>query len=199
MYWGGKPDAAGYVAMLAAAARALRTVDPGAEIVTAGLPDSTIGVGLDRYLREMLAHGARGAFDTLAIDPYASSDAGVLAATRQVRRVLDRAGLRRTAIWVTEIGWASGGPGSSFTVGAGVQARDVLGALTTLGRLAQTLRIRGIVYFAWRDAPPYAGGTDFWGLHTGLLAQDGSGKPALSAYYQAAGVLGTLPHTTSGR
>ena len=62
-----------------------------------------------------------------------------------------------------------------------------------------TLRIRGIVYFAWRDAPPYAGGTDFWGLHTGLLAQDGSGKPALSAYYQAAGVLGTLPHTKSGR
>ena len=55
------------------------------------------------------------------------------------------------------------------------------------------------MYFAWRDAPPYAGGTDFWGLHTGLLAQDGSGKPALSAYYQAAGVLGTLPHTTSGR
>jgi hypothetical protein len=198
VYWGGRPDAAGYVALLTASARALRAVDPGAEIVTAGLPDSTIGVNLERYLREMLAHGARGSFDTLAIDPYASSDAGVLAATRQVRRVLDQAGLRRTAIWVTEIGWASGGPGSSFTVGARAQARDVLGALTALGSLARTLRIRGVVYFAWRDAPPYAGGSDFWGLHTGLLAQNGSGKPALSAYYQAAGVLGTLPHTPSG-
>ena len=198
VYWGGRPDAAGYDAMLADAARALRAVDPGAEIVTAGLPDSTIGVSLEHYLDEMLAHGARGSFDTLAIDPYASSDAGVLAATRQVRGVLARAGQGSTAIWITEIGWASGGPPSSFTVGARAQAQDVLGALTTLGGLARTLRIRGVVYFAWRDAPPYAGGSDFWGLHTGLLAQNGSGKPALSAYYQAAGVLGTLPHAPSG-
>lgn len=32
-----------------------------------------------------------------------------------------------------------------------------------------------------RDAPPYAGGRDFWGLHAGLHAQDGRPKPVVSA------------------
>ena len=193
VYWGGRPDAAGYVAMLTAAARAIRVVDPGAEIVTAGIPDSSIGVPLNRYVRAMLAAGAARSADTLAINPYASSDSGVVAATEAVRQLLDEDGHAATRIWVTEIGWASGGPGSSFTVGAVAQARFVLGALTTLGRLAPTLRLRGVVYFDWRDAPPYPGGINFWGLHTGLVSENGIGKAALSAFYQAAGVLGALP------
>ena len=193
VYWAGKPSAAGYVAMLAAAARAIRAVDPHAEIVTAGIPDSTLGIALGPYVSEMLAAGARGTFDTLAINPYASSTAGVLAATAAVRRELDQAGLKQTPIWLTEIGWASGGPPSGFTVGSKLQARYVLDTITSLAREAGSEHIRGIVYFDWRDAPPYPGGQDFWGLHTGLLALNGSGKPALSAYYQAAGVLGTLP------
>lgn len=197
VYWGGKPSAAGYVAMLAASARALRSVDPRAEIVTAGIPDSSLGISLPDYVRELVAAGARGSFDTLAINPYAASEAGVLAATAQIRRELDAAGMARTPIWLTEIGWASGGPPSSFTVGASLQARFVLGTITALARNARTENIRGVVYFDWRDAPPYAGGQDFWGLHTGLLARDGAGKLALSAYYQAAGVLGALPSRRS--
>jgi hypothetical protein len=193
VYWAGKPSAAGYVAMLATAARAIRAVDPSAEIVTAGIPDSTLGIALGPYVSEMLAAGARGTFDTLAINPYASSTAGVLAATASVRSELDQAGLKQTPIWLTEIGWASGGPPSGFTVGPKLQARYVLDTITSLAREARSEHIRGVVYFDWRDAPPYPGGQDFWGLHTGLLALNGSGKPALSAYYQAAGVLGTLP------
>ena len=50
--------------------------------------------------------------------------------------------------------------------------------------------MRGIVYFNWRDATPYAGGKDFWGLHTGLLRIDGSPKPALAAYSAATEALG---------
>jgi len=193
VYWGGRPSAAGYVAMLSAAARAIRAVDPHAEIVTAGIPDSKLGIGLATYVDEMLAAGARGSFDTLAINPYAASDLGVLAAAGGARQLLDAAGLTGTPIWLTELGWASGGPPSSFTVGATRQAQYVLGAITSLARAAPRLHIRGVVYFDWRDAPPYAGGQDFWGLHTGLLTITGAGKPALSAYYQAAGVLGTLP------
>ena len=197
VYWAGKPSAAGYVAMLAATARAIRAVDPHAEIVTAGIPDSTLGIALGPYVSEMLAAGARGTFDTLAINPYAASTAGVLAATAQVRSELDQAGLERTPIWLTEIGWASGGPPSGFTVGSQLQARYVLDTITSLAHEAGSEHIRGIVYFDWRDAPQYAGGQDFWGLHTGLLALNGAGKPALSAYYQAAGVLGTLPSQRS--
>ena len=193
VYWGGRPNAREYAALLAAAARAVRGVAPHAEIVTAGIPDSTLGIGLDRYVRELLGAGASASFDTLAIDPYARSDLGVIAATAQMRALLNAAGLRRTPIWLTEVGWASGGPGSSFTVGPRLQARYVLDAVTSLARRAAALRIRGVVYFDWRDAPPYPGVSDFWGLHTGLLTLKGAGKPALSTYYQAAGVIGALP------
>ncbi len=198
VYWGGRANPRAYVELLAAAARAIRAVDPHAEIVTAGIPDSSFGIPLERFVGEILADGARASFDTLAINPYASDPAGVLAATQAVRRVLDRAGDATTPIWVTELGWASGGPHSSFTVGAKRQAADILATITTLARLAPTLHVRGVVYFSWRDGAPYAGGVDFWGLHTGLLTLAGAGKPALSAFYQAAGVLGTLPTQRRG-
>jgi hypothetical protein len=193
VYWAGRPNARQYVTLLASAARAIRRVAPRAEIVTAGIPDSTLGIGLDRYVGEMLDDDAAASFDTLAIDPYARSDLGVLSATARMRGLLDAAGLHGAGIWLTEIGWASGGPPSAFTVGARLQARYVLDSITSLARRSSALRIRGVVYFDWRDAPPYPGVSDFWGLHTGLLTLKGAGKPALSTYYQAAGVIGALP------
>ena len=41
-------------------------------------------------------------------------------------------------------------------------------------------------YFNWRDVSAAPGARDHWGLHTGLLRQDGSPKPALEALRQAA-------------
>jgi hypothetical protein len=191
VYWGGHPNAGDYAAMLRAVYGAIHGVDKHAEIVTAGIANSTIGIGLERYLHELLA--AHAPFDTLAIHPYASSANGVIAAVTQVRRMLDGAGRYSTPIWVSEFGWASGGPPSSFTVGPTLQARYVLDVIVTLAREAGTLHVRGVVYFDWRDDPPYPGQGDFWGLHTGLVARDGIAKPALSAYYQAAGVVRGLP------
>ena len=192
-YWGGRPSAKEYVALLRTVHRAIRAADPTAQTITAGLPDSRTGIGLDRYLRQMLAAGARGTFDGLAIHPYAVTSSGVLSAVRHARRLLDGGGLRGATLWVTEFGWSSGGPRSSFTVGEKRQAALVLQTITGLAKQARALRLRSIVYYDWRDAPPYRGKGDFWGLHTGLLNRDGSAKPALSTYYQAAGVLGALP------
>ena len=45
------------------------------------------------------------------------------------------------------------------------------------------LKLRGVVYYAWRDGAPYPPlFKDFWGLHTGLLSLTGSAKPALNAF-----------------
>ena len=192
-YWGGRPSAKEYVALLRTVHRAIRAADPTAQTITAGLPDSRTGIGLDRYLRQMLAAGAKGTFDGLAIHPYAVTSSGVMSAVRHARRLLDGGGLRGATLWVTEFGWSSGGPRSSFTVGEKRQAALVLQTITGLAKQARALRLRSIVYYDWRDAAPYRGKGDFWGLHTGLLNRDGSAKPALSTYYQAAGVLGALP------
>ena len=90
---------------------------------------------------------------------------------------------------MTELGWASGGPPSRFTVGAAGQAR-LIGRVIPALAAARALGLRGFVYFGWRDAPPYAGGHDFWGLHTGLLSLEGARKPAFASFRTAVRAIG---------
>jgi hypothetical protein len=193
IYWGWHPDIARYVAMLRAAYRSIRAVDRHAEVVTAGPANTNPqnGIPLPTFLHGLLA--ARPPFSTLAIDVYTAAPAGLLLTVEQVRAALAAVGRSATPIWLTEFGWASGGPASGFTVGASLQARYVFYTIVTLAEDASTLGIRGIVYFDWQDGSPYLGRSNFWGLHTGLVALNGQKKPALSKYYQAAGVVTGLP------
>jgi hypothetical protein len=185
VYWPSGPDPAEYVALLRETGRAIKAVDPRAEILSAGLAESRLGVPFGRYVSGMYAAGAKGTFDTFSLHAYARSEAGVLAAVKAARARIAAAG-DDAPIWVTEIGWASGGPRSPFTVGERRQARLVERMINALGRARSRLGVRGIVYFNWRDSRPFRGGREFFGLHTGLLRRDGSAKPALSAYARAA-------------
>ena len=185
VYWPTGPDPAAYARVLAATARAIRQIDPRAEIVSAGIPQSRIGVPFGRYVEGLYKAGAADAFDVLAIHPYARDAAGVLAAIAQARRIMDSHG-DRSPIWVTEVGWASAGPASDFTVGPAGQADRVRTTLLALGEQRRRLGLRGIVYFGLQDSPVYAGGRDFWGLHTGLETRDGRPKPAFAAFENSA-------------
>ena len=180
-YWPAGPDAAQYAELLRQTARQIRAVDPKAEIVTAGLPESRLGIPLEEFVGDLYRAQAKPAFDTLAIHPYARDERGVLAAVEAARRVVAAQG-DDAPIWVTEFGWASGGPESEFTVGEKGQARRIRGAFQRLAAERQRLGIRGLVYFNWRDGRPYPGGRDFFGLHTGLLDLEGQPKPALDAF-----------------
>jgi polysaccharide biosynthesis protein PslG len=189
-YWPTGPDPKAYTELLAATAKAIRSVDPGATIVSAGIPQSRIGVPFARYVEGMYRAGAKGAFDALAIHPYARDTAGVVAAIVQARRIMDRHG-DRSPIWVTEVGWASGGPPSDFTVGPRGQAQRVRATLLALNARRRALGLRGVVYFGLRDSTVYPGGHDFWGLHTGLLRTGGTRKPAFAAFEKSAQRLST--------
>lgn len=181
-YWGGHPDARGYVRLLKVVGSAIRRADPGAEVVSAGLPNSRIGVPFASYLRSMYAAGARGAFDVLAIHPYAGDAESVIGALQSARALTDGLGDGRVPLWVTELGWASDGPPSAFTVGAGGQADRIQRALSGLAARRRALNLRGVIYYAWQDAPPYPRGSDFFGLHTGLLERSGKRKPAYATW-----------------
>ncbi|HEY3019314.1 MAG TPA: hypothetical protein VGJ32_03935, partial [Solirubrobacteraceae bacterium] len=52
-YWCGKPNARQYVALLKATYPAVKAADPRAEIVTAGIPQSKLGIPLLTYLAQM--------------------------------------------------------------------------------------------------------------------------------------------------
>ena len=185
VYWPSGPNAAEYAAMLRAVGDGIKAVDPGARVITAGLNDSELGIKLVPFLNGMYRAGAKGSFDVLALHPYApGSDlvrAQITRAVRELRRNGDQA---RTL--VTELGWATGSPSRrALVVSEAGQASLIRRTITELARHRDRLRLDGVFYFNWRDVSPAAGAGDHWGLHTGLLREDGSPKPALQALRDA--------------
>ena len=141
----------------------------------------------------MSAAGGGEAFDVIAVNLFGRDARAVIQQIRTVRRVA-ATNDDDPPVWVTELGWATGGPPSDFLVSEARQAALLRETLLALARRRDVLRIRGVVYFNWRDSTPYAGGRDFFGLHTGLLRLDGSAKPALSAYEKVAKTLQSVRH-----
>ena len=190
VYWKPWPSAPAYVALLRATKNAIESVDPGAEIVTAGIPPSKLSTAIrfERFLRRMYkVPGAKAAFDTMAINAYARNNTELATTLRTVRKIMNRAKDRKTRIWITELGWATGGPAHRFNVGEYAQSVRIQRAFTWVRRNRRRLRLRGFVYYSWRDAAPYPPEyKDMWGLHTGLLTQGGAPKPSLFAFASGA-------------
>jgi hypothetical protein len=186
-YWCGRPKARAYVKMLKAVGRAIKKLDRRAEIVTAGLPNSFQrgAVRLTRFIRQMYRAKAKRYFDILAINSYAKNRRALGKLLRGIRRLMNRARDRRAKIWITEIGWGDRGPRNRFVVGARGQASRISSSIAYIRKARRRLRLRGFVYFSWRDSKPYSG-KDMWGLHTGLLTLSGAQKPAFSAFERAA-------------
>ena len=185
VYWPSGPDPLAYVQLLRATGRAIKRVDPAAEIVGAGLSQSRLGMPFRTFVSGMFHAGAADTLDTFALHPFARDAGGAIDAVESTRELLHALG-EQTPIWITEFSWASGGPPSPFTLGERGQARNVQEAMEAFVRRRRELGIRGAIYFNWRDSKPYAGGHDFWGLHTGLLRKDGSAKPVLEVFKREA-------------
>jgi hypothetical protein len=188
VYWCGRPHARGYARMLRIVGKSIRRVHRRAEIVTAGLPASELTgtVPLSRYVRQLYRAGAKRWFTTLAINSYARNRRDLGRLLGGMRRLMNGRGDRRAKIWVTELGWGDSGPRHRFVVGSRGQARRIRSSIRYLRRHRGPLRLRGVVYYSWRDAQPYPPQyKDMWGLHTGLLRLDGSPKPAYFAFRRA--------------
>ena len=190
VYWEPRPNPRAYVRLLRTVGNAIEREDPRAEIVSAGLPQSRQGMPFERFVNRMYRAGAKGAFDTLAVHPYARSERGVIGAVELARRLTRRHGDGRRPIWVTEVGWSTSGPRSPFRAGMRGQAKRIRRTLLGLAKRRKRLRVRGVVYYNWRDHPfRVPRSKDFFGLHTGLLNANGRRKPGYYAFARAARAL----------
>lgn len=180
LYWDGDPDPREYASLLAENARAIREENPDARVVLAGLPGGQGANQMHRYLAALYrVPGARAAFDAVAIHPYAVDVRGVLGALERVRRVMNRAGDRRTSIWVTEIGWATGYTGSFNSVSPRDQGAHLTRTFRALAQRRGRYRIAGVIWWSFRDAKVKQ---DFWVDYCGLFLADGKAKPAWKAF-----------------
>lgn len=99
-------------------------------------------------------------------------------------------GDRRVGLWITEIGWASGGPRQEpYVNGDAGQARLLEKAYDDLLRKRRAFRLRGVFWYSWRDKDGGDHGGDricAWCGHAGLRNADGSAKPAWDAFVKVA-------------
>jgi hypothetical protein len=183
--WGGRPSPRRYVRLLRLTRSALKGSDPSARIGIGGIfppPRPRYGVTLERFMQRLYrVHGARKLFDALAIHPYGSRPKRVLALTREARRILNRHGDRKTPLWITELGWTTGGTHwrkSPYRATEAQQARFLRKSFRGLIRARRALHLQLLVWHAWQDSAVPGP----WTMFTGLVRADGSAKPALSAY-----------------
>jgi hypothetical protein len=188
-YWGGKPNARAYVKLLKTVNDAIKARDRRAEVVTGGIPPSTLkgAVPIKKYVDQMYKAGGKKAFDTLAINSYARSAKELEKLLKSIRKIMNRRKDRGAKIWITELGWCDRGVRHRFCVGTRKQASLIRSSLKVIHKQRKRLRLRGFVYFSWRDGAPYAPDfRDQWGLHTGLLKVNSQPKPALKAFQRGA-------------
>jgi len=189
-YWNGKPNPRQYVAMVRSVHTAIRAVDRRARIMLAGLPESRGGMPIVRFLRGIYAlRGARALFDVVALNPYARDARGVTAAIKRVRAVMSAGGDARKPIWLTELGWATGGPPSPFRTSTSGQTARLVQSYRTVLALRPRYHVDAVVWFAWRDRPLAAGEHDWWAPHAGLFSLAGKPKPAWRAFTSLTGGL----------
>ena len=160
----------------------IRRYDRRAKIGLGGLlASSTRGQAGYRYLAELYrVPGVRQAFDAVAVHPYAENAAGVEGELSRIRSVMRSNGDARTPVWISELGWATGGGNPYFSATPAGQAARLKSAFRFVVRNRARYRVSRLVWFSWRDRTgPRSRG---WEFYCGLFDTSGNPKPSWSAF-----------------
>ncbi len=183
------PDPAAYARLLRAMSRAIRSEDPGATIVLAGMPRSVAARPIDDYLAELYEiPGFARLFDVVAVHAYAGDVAGLKSVVDDARALMDRSGDGEKPIWITEFGWASAGPArDTMRVKSPAEQAELLrGSVDAMRRAAAQSGVRVLVWYDLQDYSRPPAEPDRFTWHTGLFGSDGGPKPAWEVFAEVA-------------
>lgn len=199
-YWSVQPFAPSYVRLLAAAHAALKSADPGAKVVLAGLANYSW-----RYLASIYrVPGARRLFDIVAIHPYTAQPRGVITILQRARDVMDRFGDAGKPILATEITWPSSlgkaPPQFGVSTTERQQAQNLGRVMPLLAANRAKLGLMGFYWYTWMgdETPrPRPYGFDYAGL---LKYVNGTvaAKPALATFKREALAIESGARSASG-
>ncbi|OLE35737.1 MAG: hypothetical protein AUG48_09790 [Actinobacteria bacterium 13_1_20CM_3_68_9] len=174
-----------YATLLEISHDAIKSRDPNAQIVLAGMPsygDSTAWTFLDNIYR---VPGIKNYFDAVAAHPYSCSLNGVRDGMARVRAVMTNHADGSTPLWVTEFAWGSGPP-DSFCKNKGLagQQRLLDSSFKQFLSHRKEWNLQRLYWFLWRDP---AAGSQYARLCSicgtaGLLRHDRTPKPAYSTF-----------------
>jgi hypothetical protein len=183
LFWKPTPDAGDYLTLLRGFDSAVHGVDPDARIMLGGLfPTPEGGDDLAGFLSALYQGGGKAMFDATAVHPYAATPRDALRFADQARAVMNRFGDSEAGLWITEVGWASGGQPSGLTVGPERQAGYLTQTFELAARERERLGLEGVIWYSLDDVPG-----SVWPAHCGLFALDGQPKPSWDAFIALTG------------
>ncbi|MGA8216991.1 MAG: hypothetical protein WB771_00365 [Solirubrobacterales bacterium] len=184
-FWYRKPNPKQYVRLLKRFHAGIKGGDPRGRIVLAGLfptPRIRHGMDGDRFLGGIYRNRAKRLFDAAALHPYSTTPKQALARAGDMRRIMAEHRDRKAKLWITELGWATGGPRTALTVSRRRQAKYLHSSFKLLAKNRKRYRIPGVIWYSWRDVP---GG--IWFQHTGLFTSSFDPKPSWRAFTRLTG------------
>jgi hypothetical protein len=191
-YFSPGPDPVRYTALLKAAYRAVKRVDPKMRVISGGLFASSASGGFaisdEQFLAGMYGAGARGYMDGIGAHPYPTTQGGAggnydIEATEdaidRLRSIRDAAGDTGIRIWITEMGISTASaPGFPPGESESGQAQELLGLVKFVrndGHIPVALIHRLI------DAPPNPSGGALGLVESGFGVFRADGVPKSSA------------------
>ena len=190
-YFAPKVDVGSYAKLVKSTSKAIKAVDPGAEVMLGGMwgPANAgkVVLPLKPYLKKLYrVKGIEKHFDSIALHPYAANTSASLEQLEVARATVKQAGDRKVGTWITELGWAADGPKSNaYVKGLEGQAKLLRKTLGAFERKRNKYRLEGVYWYSWRDKE---GGELIcdWCGYAGLRALDGTAKPAWEAFARVA-------------
>jgi polysaccharide biosynthesis protein PslG len=154
-YFAPKPSAEEYARLLAISHDAVKSQDPQARIVLAGMPGFGKPKAWDFLDSLYEIPGTERDFDAAALHPYASTVDELGSEIQQFRASMTSHGEGSTPLWLTEIAWGSASP-DKFKLNKGIpgQAHLMGGAFSLILNRRSSSNVRRVFWFDWRDPKP---------------------------------------------
>jgi len=161
---------------------AIRSKDPKAQIVLAGVATQKDPDAFNFLTSLYAVPNIKNSFEGAAVHPYASTDAKIKTAIQRFRNVMVSHGDKATPLWITEFAWGSGPPDSvGINKGLSGQATALTNSYKMLLANRTAWNLQHLFWFLWRDPAPGPTGCSFCGT-AGLLKFDRTQKPAMNAF-----------------
>lgn len=200
-YFVAKPNPAQYGKLVKLSYRALRSIDPRAKLVLAGLfsqpsggqrksgSRKSVNYYASYFLDQMYERtpGIKAKFTGIALHPYTGTYQYLTPEIEEVRDVLKANRDAGKGLWITELGWSSGPPRSdgsnSFAKGPAGQAKQLKGAFSLLRRNQAKWHVQRLYWFSVDDAAEVCNFCD----GSGLFGPGFTPKKSWYAYVKFAG------------
>jgi hypothetical protein len=179
-----------YARLLQISHDAIKSRDPQAQIVLAGMLPNANSLAWDFLNGLYSLPGFKNNFDVAALHPYARDLDQLRVAIEQFRRVMTYHRDGATPLWLTEVGWGSAPPDSSgINKGPSGQRQMLTASFKLILSHRSAWNVQRLFWFLWRDpaaGSPYARLCSWCGS-AGPLYYNRVPKPAYSAFTSFAG------------